>query len=129
MNHPLIKVIEDAIQNTKLGVVKEYRGCYSCKHGRKYHVMGCYYCNEKVVRADYEQNYVIEGFKPCKCVIQAEEEEISKVLAGRESQYITAFIDESTRSNPGYYIDDDLEKKQNLISVIMCNGKVKMRSR
>lgn len=124
LNNPIIKVIEDAIKNKKFGAIKEYGTFYSCKNGKKYHIRGCCYCKGKELRADYEQNYIREGLTPCKCVIQSKDEAISELQARRAPQYITAFVDESIRPNPGFHIDDNLEKEQALLSFIICKGKI-----
>lgn len=126
MNHPVTFVIENAIKNKNLGAIGMHKLYYSTRAGKRFHLEDCPYCSGKILCADTEMGHMDRGIKPCKCVKRVRTKEIEELVhRDQYTHYMTAYVDESLRSNPGYIIDKEQDKDHNLLSVILCKGKVK----
>ncbi len=126
MNNPVTLVIENAIKDKRLGAIASHKLFYSTRAGRRFHVEDCPYCSGKMLCADTEMGHLDRGIKPCQCVKRVRTKEIEELVhRDQYTHYMTAYVDESLRSNPGYIIDKEQDKDHNLLSVILCKGKVK----
>ncbi|WP_026522729.1 hypothetical protein [Butyrivibrio sp. VCB2001] len=125
MKHPVTFVIDNAVKNKKLCAIGTQKLYYSTRSGRHFHLADCPYCNGKILCADTEMGHMDRGVKPCTCVIRMRKREIEAALPKyQDAHYMTAFVDESIRLNPGCLIDDTQDNNQNLLSVILCKGKI-----
>lgn len=125
MKHPVTFVIENAVKNKKLGAINTHKIYYSTRRGKRFHLGDCPYCSGKMLCADTETGYIYRGIKPCKCVKRNQKKNTEEVVGNDHNiHYMTAYVDESLRINPGYLIDNGQDKNQNLLSVILCKGKI-----
>ncbi len=125
MKHPVTFVIDNAIKNKKLGAIRTNKLYYSTRAGRRFHLESCPYCSRKMLCVDTEISYLDRGIKPCKCVTKIRKKEIEAVVNKTpNTNFMTAYVDESIRFNPGHIIDNAQERNQNLLSVILCKGKI-----
>lgn len=126
MNHPVTFVIENAIKNKNLGAIGTHKLYYSTRAGKRFHLEDCPYCSGKILCADTETGHIDSGKVPCECIKRMRKKEIEEVThKDHYMNYMTAYVDESIRANPGYIIDKEQDKDQNLLSVILCKGKIK----
>lgn len=126
MKDPVVQVLENAVKDTEIRAIKKYKLYYMTRMGNRYHVSNCPCCRGKVLCVDNEFNLVTEGIRPCHCVKKAyERAEYIGLKKELEEKFITAFVDESRKSNPGHKIYADIGEKQNTISVILCRGKLR----
>ncbi len=126
MKEPITLLLEKAIEDTEIRAIKKYKIFYMTKMGKRYHDRNCVCCRGKIVCADNEFNLVNEGIKPCRCIKKAyERAEYIGLKKELEEKYITAFVDESRKRNPGYKISEDMENLQNTASIILCKGKLR----
>ena len=126
VREPITQVLENAVKDKEIRAIKKYKLYYMTRTGNRYHVSNCPCCRGKILCVDNEFNLVTEGIKPCRCVKKAyERAEYIGLKKELEKKYITAFVDESRKSNPGHKIIENLGKKQNTISIILCIGKLR----
>ncbi len=127
LNGPVVNVIKTAISNKKFEAVKEWKMVYITKSGIKYHNADCRYLHKgKITCVGPERLYIYSDIKPCKCIT---DERIRELEAAnqreQETKYMTAYVDESIRPNPSYVVDSSQGEMQNLLSIILCKGKIK----
>lgn len=125
MKEPITQLLDKAVDDTEIRALKKYQLYYMTKMGKRYHDRNCACCRGKILCVDNELNLVNKSIKPCNCVKKANERaEYIGLKKELEEKYITAFVDESRKQNPGYKIFDCGEEMQNSASVILCKGKL-----
>ena len=132
---PIDTVVNELFSNKKYTVVGEDHGAvYMTASGAKYHIKNCPYCKGKTLMKATLFKVENIGLKPCKCI----EKEMAVIGGGgtddametiivvkrpiRQKKYVTAFVDESIRTNPWRELDESIPEKQGLYSYIICGG-------
>ncbi len=126
MQEPISVVLDKAAADNSIRAIKKYKTYFMTRMGAKYHDKDCPCCQGKILCAWSEYDLLVEGIKPCRCISKAKKQAtyigLKKEL---EASYITAFVDESRRANPAHQIDERLDESHNIISLIMCRGKLR----
>ena len=128
LKHPASDLVRKAFKDPEVDAVRINRAYFTTRYGKKYHAQGCPRCKGKLLCVTNEYILKRDGTKPCGCVIDYEKSLLEEKRKHDESRYITAFIDESIRINPGYYFDDGEDRDQNVLSVILCKGQLTKES-
>lgn len=124
-------VLENALQDKRFTIISvEDRSVYITESGRKYHHNKCPYCKgKKLIRSSVAKVNNL-GLEPCKCINSNneavwKEDTSSKGEPKLVKQTMTAFIDESIRTNIWKKWDSSLDSKQGSYSYIICRGELK----
>lgn len=125
------------LQNYLLGILKDNEDnkkkkkapicVYVTPSGSKYHKADCQYCKGKKLKEIYFETAVSAGYSACSCIVPLSKQQIvtgSADNSKNKTLYMTAFIDESLRSNPWYKYDHSLDQQQLSYSYIICRGRL-----
>lgn len=122
------KAVESTVSNTKT-FNKDNRMVYVITAENTYHKLTCPICAGKSRRIMGLKNAVRGGYKPCSCISQQYGiVETGKTIVKKDSMdecsysVVTAFVDESCRSNPWRIYDESLPKQQTSFSYVICKG-------
>lgn len=122
------EVLKVALQDSKFTVISsEDCKAYITASGKKYHQKDCPYCRgAKLIPSTFAKIKNL-GLEPCKCVKDSDKVLKKGELSAEDKPKLakntmTAFIDESIRSNPWRKWDNTLDERQGSYSYIICRG-------
>lgn len=125
MGRPLDEAVCEMFKRKSCTVIGEDNtAVYMTASGTKYHRKDCPFCKGRTLISIGHQNVESLNLKPCKCLEMAvsEQETVAEKKEEKAAKFVTAFVDESIRSNPWRGMDESLPEKQSLYSYIVCDG-------
>ena len=125
MGRPLDEAVCEMFKRNSYTLIGEDNSSvYMTASGTKYHRKDCPYCKGRTLISIARQNAESLNLKQCKCMetVAFAQEEVAEKKVETAAKFVTAFVDESIRSNPWRGMDESLPEKQGLYSYIVCDG-------
>lgn len=129
------QLLRAALKDNRFTIVSRTdQKVFITEKGVKYHRADCPFCKGRTLISASYAKVENAGYTSCKCI-----EKVSKVLVRKEGlsesnkavlqkQTMTAFIDESVRTNLWRQWDDTLPERQSSYSYVICQGFLKQES-
>lgn len=123
------RLLETVLQDQKFTIVSRTdQKVYITENGTKYHRANCPWCKGRTLILTTFAKVENAGYTPCRCIGDSDKVLVKKETLSKqdqlklEKQTMTAFIDESVRTNPWRQWDDTLPERQSSYSYVICQG-------
>ena len=126
------QVLRTALKDNRFTIISRVdQKVFITQKGSKYHRADCPFCKGRTLISISFAKVENTGYTPCKCIGKTDKVLVKKEALSEgdkvalEKQTMTAFIDESVRTNLWRQWDDTLPERQSSYSYVICQGLLK----